>query len=158
MIKLIASNSTAFLAFECCTFLDLGGSCALFKIVSKHSFNLPRKPGSSVIEGVVIVVSFGIKKTTKKTCLVLHWTLIVGITHLAECNSVEDAEASQTAKGQGRSSKCSPADLCSLMLQSEEIIPTLSSSNKTKINICWADQEISIEHTTKMWWSVKGEP
>jgi len=47
MIRLMASNSTAFFAFECWTFFDFGGSCALFRIVSKHSFNLPRTPGSS---------------------------------------------------------------------------------------------------------------
>ncbi len=40
IMRLIASNNTAFLAFECCTFFDLGGSCALFNIVSKHSVNL----------------------------------------------------------------------------------------------------------------------
>ena len=48
MIKLIASNSTAFFALECWTFLDFGGSCALFKIMSRHSFNLDRVPGSSI--------------------------------------------------------------------------------------------------------------
>lgn len=47
IIKLIVSNKTAFFALECCTFFDFGGSCALFKIVSKHSFSLPRTPGSS---------------------------------------------------------------------------------------------------------------
>lgn len=44
----MASNSTAFLALECCTFFDFGASCALFKIVSKHSFNLTLTPASSV--------------------------------------------------------------------------------------------------------------
>ncbi len=37
MMRLIASNNTAFLALECCTFFDLGGSCALLRIVSRHS-------------------------------------------------------------------------------------------------------------------------
>jgi hypothetical protein len=50
MIRLMASNNTAFFAFECWTFFDFGGSCALFRIVSRHSFNLPRTPGSSVNE------------------------------------------------------------------------------------------------------------
>ena len=48
IIRLIASNKTAFLALECCTFLDLGGSCALFKMVSRHSVNLVLTAGSSV--------------------------------------------------------------------------------------------------------------
>lgn len=30
-----------------CTFLDLGGSCALFRMVSRHSLSLPLTPGSS---------------------------------------------------------------------------------------------------------------
>ncbi|EDL18118.1 mCG145965, partial [Mus musculus] len=47
MIRLMASNSTAFLAFECWTFLDLGGSWALFRMVSKHSVRRPRTAGSS---------------------------------------------------------------------------------------------------------------
>jgi hypothetical protein len=47
IMRLMASNKTAFFAFECWTFFDFGGSCALFRIVSKHSFNLPRTPGSS---------------------------------------------------------------------------------------------------------------
>ena len=37
IMRLMASNSTAFLALECCTFFDLGGSWALFRMVSKHS-------------------------------------------------------------------------------------------------------------------------
>lgn len=53
MIKLIASNSTAFFAFECCTFFDLGGSCALFRIVSRHSVRRPRTAGSSREERAV---------------------------------------------------------------------------------------------------------
>lgn len=47
IIKLIASNSTAFFAFECCTFLDFGGSWALLRIVSRHSVRRPRADGSS---------------------------------------------------------------------------------------------------------------
>lgn len=47
MMRLMASNSTAFLALECCTFLDLGGSCALFRIVSRHSVRRPRIAASS---------------------------------------------------------------------------------------------------------------
>lgn len=47
MTRLMASKSTAFLAFECCTFLDLGGSCALLRIVSRHSVRRPRAAGSS---------------------------------------------------------------------------------------------------------------
>ena len=47
MTRLIASNSTAFLAFECCTFLDLGGSVALFNIVSMHSVSRVRTAVSS---------------------------------------------------------------------------------------------------------------
>ena len=47
MMRLMASNSTAFLAFECCTFLDLGGSCALFRIVSRHSVSRFFTDGSS---------------------------------------------------------------------------------------------------------------
>ena len=43
----MASNNTAFLAFECCTFFDLGGSWALFKIVSKHSVSRVLTAGSS---------------------------------------------------------------------------------------------------------------
>ena len=49
IIRLIASLSTAFLAFPCWIFLDLGGSCALFKIVSRHSVNLVLTAGSSEI-------------------------------------------------------------------------------------------------------------
>ena len=37
MMRFMASNNTAFLAFECWTFFDFGGSCALFSMVSKHS-------------------------------------------------------------------------------------------------------------------------
>lgn len=72
MIWLMASKRTAFLAFECWTFFDLGGSynrrmqcypCptgqtiktnvaldtwALFRMVSRHSFNLPWMAGSSI--------------------------------------------------------------------------------------------------------------
>ena len=73
MIWLMASKRTAFLAFECWTFFDFGGSynrsrmhsvnsCptsetintnvaidtwALFRMVSRHSFNLPWMAGSS---------------------------------------------------------------------------------------------------------------
>lgn len=47
MMRLIASKSTAFLALECCTFLDFGGSWALFRIVSRHSVRRPRTAGSS---------------------------------------------------------------------------------------------------------------
>lgn len=43
----MASNSTAFLALECWTFFDFGGSWALFKIVSRHSVRRPLTPGSS---------------------------------------------------------------------------------------------------------------
>lgn len=53
IIKLIASNSTAFFAFECCTFLDFGGSCALLRIVSRHSVRRPRTAGSSGEEQAV---------------------------------------------------------------------------------------------------------
>lgn len=42
MIKDMASKSTAFLAFECCTFFDFGGSWALLRMVSKHSESRPR--------------------------------------------------------------------------------------------------------------------
>jgi len=45
--RLIASNRIAFLAFECCTFLDFGGSCDLLSIVSIHSVSLDRTVGSS---------------------------------------------------------------------------------------------------------------
>lgn len=47
IIKLIASNRTAFFAFECCTFFDFGGSCALLRMVSRHSVRRPRTAGSS---------------------------------------------------------------------------------------------------------------
>ena len=47
MMRLMASKSTAFLALECCTFLDLGGSWALFRIVSRHSVSRVRTLGSS---------------------------------------------------------------------------------------------------------------
>lgn len=77
MIWLMASKRTAFLAFECWTFFDLGGSYnrstdqefsvisypisqaintnvalntwALFRMVSRHSFNLPWMAGSSIV-------------------------------------------------------------------------------------------------------------
>lgn len=45
--RLMASKSTAFLALECCTFLDLGGSWALLRIASRHSVRRPRTAGSS---------------------------------------------------------------------------------------------------------------
>ncbi len=48
IMRLIASNNTAFLAFECCTFFDFGGSWALFRIVSKHSESLFFTAASSV--------------------------------------------------------------------------------------------------------------
>lgn len=47
MTRLMASKSTAFLALECCTFLDLGGSWALLRIASRHSVRRPRTAGSS---------------------------------------------------------------------------------------------------------------
>lgn len=47
MMRLMASKSTAFLALECCTFFDLGGSWALFRTVSRHSARRPRTAGSS---------------------------------------------------------------------------------------------------------------
>ena len=50
MMRLMASKRTAFLAFECWTFFDFGGSCALFKIVSKHSVSRVLTAGSSVQE------------------------------------------------------------------------------------------------------------
>ncbi|KAG7239622.1 hypothetical protein INR49_028774, partial [Caranx melampygus] len=37
MMREMASNNTAFLALECWTFLDLGGSWALLRMVSRHS-------------------------------------------------------------------------------------------------------------------------
>lgn len=37
MMRAMASNRTAFLALECWTFLDFGGSWALLRMVSKHS-------------------------------------------------------------------------------------------------------------------------
>jgi len=47
MTRLIASNRIAFLALECCTFFDFGGSCALFSIVSMHSVSRFLTVGSS---------------------------------------------------------------------------------------------------------------
>lgn len=43
----MASNRTAFFALECCTFLDLGGSWALLRIVSRHSVRRLRRAASS---------------------------------------------------------------------------------------------------------------
>ena len=49
MMRLMASNSTAFLALECWTFFDFGGSCALLSIVSRHSVSLFLTAASSVV-------------------------------------------------------------------------------------------------------------
>ena len=49
MMRLIASNNTAFLALECCTFLLFGGSCALLRMVSRHSVSRFFTVGSSVM-------------------------------------------------------------------------------------------------------------
>ena len=58
MMRFIASNNTAFLALECCTFLDLGGSWALLSIVSRHSVNLVFTAGSSVDTSTQLVQQF----------------------------------------------------------------------------------------------------
>jgi len=51
MTRLIASKRIAFLALECCTFFDFGGSCALFSIVSMHSVSRFLTVGSSTEHG-----------------------------------------------------------------------------------------------------------
>lgn len=47
MMREMASNRTAFFALECWTFLDLGGSWALLRIVSRHSVRRLRMAASS---------------------------------------------------------------------------------------------------------------
>jgi hypothetical protein len=73
MIRFMASKSTAFLALECCTFFDFGGSWALFKIVSRHSVSRVFTAGSSVKKNTKIhifyhlrynILSFEIQQTS----------------------------------------------------------------------------------------------
>jgi len=47
MMRAMASNRTAFFALECWTFLDLGGSWALLRMVSRHSVRRLRSAASS---------------------------------------------------------------------------------------------------------------
>lgn len=47
MMREMASNSTAFFALECCTFLDFGGSWALLRMVSTHSVRRLLRAASS---------------------------------------------------------------------------------------------------------------
>lgn len=47
MMREMASNRTAFFALECWTFLDLGGSWALLRMVSRHSVRRLRRAASS---------------------------------------------------------------------------------------------------------------
>lgn len=47
IMREMASKRTAFFAFECWTFLDLGGSCALLRMVSRHSVRRLRRAASS---------------------------------------------------------------------------------------------------------------
>lgn len=50
MMREMASKRTAFFALECCTFLDLGGSWALLRIVSRHSVRRLLSAASSAMK------------------------------------------------------------------------------------------------------------
>jgi len=77
MTRLIASKRMAFFALECCTFFDLGGSCALFSIVSMHSVSRFLTVGSSAtpVRHIVLaqhansamLLELRIENTKKKT-------------------------------------------------------------------------------------------
>ena len=126
MIREIASKRTLFLALECWTFLDLGGSWALFRMVSRHSLRRPRTPGSSENNWI-----FELNLVNLWYVIFIVYNNFLSIFYLEVDSFVRASKASQTTKVLVRNNTCNLGSRCSLKWQSERI----KINNNQKINI-----------------------